>query len=178
MRKKNLLMLLLIVAVAASMLFTACSKSSNESAQPAETAEEVSEEATEAAEETEEVVEEAKESAAVGMTLEEYMTAHPDVWKASVAGAEKTEGLTIDVKDNTIYYYYDLSQMGEGFTKDLALQSKDALDEAMINMKSTFGGVCSTLEGATGVEGIHTNVNYMWEDELITSMDFTTDDIE
>ena len=95
-----------------------------------------------------------------------------------MAGAEKTEGLTIDVKDNTIYYYYDLSQMGEGFTKDLALQSKDALDEAMINMKSTFGGVCSTLEGATGVEGIHTNVNYMWEDELITSMDFTTDDIE
>ena len=178
MRKKNLLMLLLIVAVAAAMLFTACSKSSNESAQPAEAAEEVSEEATEAAEETEEAVEETTESAAAGRTLEEYMTANPDVWKASVAGAEKTEGLTIDVKDNTIYYYYDLSQMGEGFTKDLALQSKDALDEAMINMKSTFGGVCSTLEGATGVEGIHTNVNYMWEDELITSMDFTTDDIE
>ena len=68
--------------------------------------------------------------------------------------------------------------MGDSYTKDIAMQSKDALDAAMENMKSTFGGVCQTLESATGVEGIHTNVSYLWEDEIITSMDFTTADKE
>lgn len=120
----------------------------------------------------------AEEPADMAMSLEEYMTANPEVWNASIASAQNTEGLTIEVKDNTIFYYYDLSQMGDSYTKDLAMQSKDALDAAMENMKSTFGGVCQTLESATGVEGIHTNVSYLWEDEIITSMDFTTADKE
>ena len=47
MKKKNQLIILLIVAVSAAMLFTACGKSSNESAQPAETAEEAAGETAE-----------------------------------------------------------------------------------------------------------------------------------
>ena len=106
------------------------------------------------------------------------MAAHPEEWEAYIGSAEQTEGLTIEVKDNTLYYYYDLSKMEGGFTKDLALASKDAFDEALEGAKSTFGGFCETLESAIGLEGIHTNVNYLWEDEPITSMDFTTDDME
>ena len=58
------------------------------------------------------------------------------------------------------------------------MHSKAALRTSTETMKSTLGGVCQTLEGATGVEGIHTNVCYLWEDEIITSMDFTTADKE
>ena len=169
MKKRTLLILLLILAVSAAMLLSGCSKAEEPAPVPEETAEEPAEEPTE---------EPAEEPADTAMSLEEYMAANPEVWNASVASAQNTQGLTIEVKDNTIFYYYDLSQMGGGYTKDTAMQSKDALDAAMENMKSTFGGVCQTLEGATGVEGIHTNVCYLWEDEIITSMDFTTADKE
>ncbi len=170
MKKRTLLILLLILAVSAAMLLSGCSKAEEpapapETAETEEPAEEPTEEPTE-------------EPADTAMTLEEYMAANQEVWNASIASAQNTQGLTIEVKDNTIFYYYDLSQMGGGYTKDTAMQSKDALDAAMENMKSTFGGVCQTLESATGVEGIHTNVCYLWEDEIITSMDFTTADKE
>ena len=171
MKKKNLLILLLIVAVSAAMLFTACSKSSNESAQPAETAEEATEEASEA---VEEAVEGTNEPAATGMTLEQYMADNPDVWEASVATAEKTEGLKLEIKDNNLIYNFDLGTLG--FTSgSMAKDAKAALDAGLENGASTFSSVCETLEKETGVEGIITTVNYCWEDEIISTRSFMVD---
>ena len=173
MRKKNLLILLLIVAVAASMLFTACSKSSNESAQPEEAAEEASEEV----EETTEAVEEENEPAEADMTLEQYMAEHPDVWEEALEATEQNEGLEMEIKDNTIYYYFDLGALG--FTADtMAMDAKGALDTALEDGKSTFAENCKSLEEEIGIEGIHMNINYLWEGELVTSRDFTVDDMQ
>ncbi|MBR5980673.1 MAG: DUF4854 domain-containing protein [Firmicutes bacterium] len=170
MKKKNLLIILLIAAVAAAMLFTACSKSSNESAQSAEAAEE----ASEAVEETTEAVEEANEPAETGKTLEQYMADNPDVWEASVATAEKTDGLKLEVKENSLIYNYDLGTLG--FTSgSMAKDAKAALDAGLENGASTFSSVCETLEKETGVEGIITTVNYCWEDEIISTRSFMVD---
>ena len=166
MRKKNLLMLLLIVAVSAAMLFTACGKSSNENAQPAE--------AAEAAEEVEEAIEEAEEAA---MTLERYMAEHPDVWEESLKSTEQTDGLKIELKDNTVYYYFDLGTLGIT-SKSAAEDTKAALDAALEDSKATFASSCKALENEVGIEGLHMCINYMWEDEVISSRDFTVDDMQ
>ncbi|MBO4881128.1 MAG: hypothetical protein J5555_05540 [Firmicutes bacterium] len=173
MKKKNLLIILLIAAVAAAMLFTACGKSSNESAQSAEAAEE----ASEAVEETTEAVEEANEPAETSMTLEQYMAEHPDVWEESLTVTEQNEGLKLELKDNTVYYYFDLGTLGIT-SASMAADTKAALDAALEDNKATFAASCKSLEDEIGIEGLHMIINYMWEDEVITSRDFTADDLQ
>ena len=116
-------------------------------------------------------------SKSAAMTLERYMEEHPDVRESALNAAEQTDGLVIDIIDNTVYYYFDLGSLG--FTSDsIAHGAKEALDSALEDNKATFAQSCKTLEDQVGIEDLHMSINYLWEDEVISSRDFTAGDME
>lgn len=166
MKKNTLLILLLILAVSAAMLLTACSKSSDEPApEPVKEAEEVAEEAVETAEEA---VEET-------LTLEKFIMNDEKIKAELDELIEKTAGLSIDIKDNDLIYYFDLAQMD--YSEETARGAVSLLQEGLKNAGSTFAGVCQQMEDETGVEDVHTFVNYTWGDEILVTSEFTIDGI-
>lgn len=157
MKKNTLLIVLLILAVSAAMLLTGCSKSSDGSTpEPAKEAEEAVEETVEDVLTLEKFV---MEDEKIQAELDELIAANP--------------GLSFDIKDNDLMYYFDLSQMD--FSEETARAVVPTLQEGLKNAGSSFAEVCQQMEDEAGVEDVHTFVNYTWKGEVLVTSEFTKD---
>ena len=105
-------------------------------------------------------------------TLESFLKSNEDYMK-QVKNSVSDENMTVDIQGNTVVYVYDFSKM-EGVDKDTATSSamKEQLDSALDQYSSTFSGLCSTLEGATKIDGIKILVKYVYGDTVISEKEF------
>lgn len=104
-------------------------------------------------------------------TLEGFLQKNPTTMEQVKNSGD--EHMTVDVKENTIIYVYDLSTM-DGVTEEAALSNdmKEKLDSALDQYSSTFSGLCDTLESATDIHGIKILVKYTYGSEVISEKEF------
>lgn len=108
-------------------------------------------------------------------TLESYIskdkTAADEINKAA-----DEAGMTVDIKDNTVTYIYDISNMGDTITEELAKSAeiKSSLDQALDSAGDTFVSLCKSLEDEAKVEGVQIVVRYTFKDYVITERTFTS----
>ena len=94
-----------------------------------------------------------------GMTLEEYVAAHPE----EVADFDtEEEGLSFEIKGNTAYFSYNVPVTVDDSTKALY---KESLDQAMAPTDgvSTMAEAVKELEEGCGIEGILFVMSYVDE---------------
>lgn len=105
-------------------------------------------------------------------TLEGFLQKNPTTMEQVKNSGD--EHMTVDVKENSIIYVYDLSTM-DGVTEDAALSNdmKEKLDSALDQYSSTFSGLCDTLESATDIHGIKILVKYTYGSKVISEKEFT-----
>jgi len=104
-------------------------------------------------------------------TLEGFLQKNPTTMEQVKNSGD--EHMTVDVKENSIIYVYDLSTM-DGVTEDAALSNdmKEKLDSALDQYSSTFSGLCDTLESATDIHGIKILVKYTYGSKVISEKEF------
>jgi len=143
---------------------TSCGGSSDEpAAAPEETAE------TETAEEpAEEPQETPAEEPAAAQTLEEFAQTNAEL--QGLLGYNEQSGVTIDVKDNNLIYYYDYSLSSE-YTKEQIMTDavKESIEASLDNEKTVanFQNTVTTLEDESGISGIQLYVFYGYEDDVL-----------
>lgn len=105
-------------------------------------------------------------------TLEGFLQKNPTTMEQVKNSGD--EHMTVNVKENSIIYVYDLSTM-DGVTEDAALSNdmKEKLDSALNQYSSTFSGLCNTLESATDIHGIKILVKYTYGSKVISEKEFT-----
>lgn len=105
-------------------------------------------------------------------TLEDYINENTEA-KASLESLSSKNAagdVTVDVKDNTIIYKFKLGQTVEG---EMVKQMKDALDQYMKGVESTFENIASTFEEQSEIKGITVRVIYLnGDDSELYSKDF------
>ena len=150
MKKKTIFVLLLILAMTASVFTTACSKSSSKSKSGG--------------------------NAAETRTLEQYAVKNPDVQK-SINEATSESDVEVEIRGNDVIYSFELSKM-EGYTEDVAKDPSvvESLQKALDNAGHTFGGIARTLEKATDIKGIRVVVNYTYDGEELATQTFDSSD--
>lgn len=147
MKKKSIFILLLIMAMTASVFMTACSKSSKGGSKTSEPE-----------------------------TLEQYAVSNPDVQK-SIDEATSDSDVEVEIKGNDVIYSFELSKMEgytEDVATDPAVVEN--LQKALDNAGPTFGGIAKTLEDATGISGIHVIVKYTFNGEELATQTFDASD--
>lgn len=107
-------------------------------------------------------------------TLEEYINKDSDA-KAEIEKIAETSGLSVNVKENTLEYGYDVSTISDAFTEEIAMDSetKKEFESALESQKSVFENLCKTLEEASEVEGVKVLVKYTYKDKTIAEKTFT-----
>ena len=151
MKKKSIFVLLLVLALTASVFMTACSKvSKSKGGSGGETAE--------------------------PETLEQYAVSNPEVQK-SIDEAMSESEVEVEIRGNDVIYTYELSKM-EGYTEDVAKDPDvvENLQKALDNAGPTFGGIAKTLEDATGISGIRVIVKYTFGGEELATQTFDASD--
>ncbi len=179
MKKNVLFILLLILMLSVTMLFTGCGGSDT----PENAAEEAVEATDEAAEETQEA-ESTAPSETTGIagvtTLEEYF--NTDGAPKDSLGYDEDTGLELTVSGNELTYLYDLSRSGqytvEQFKNDAYVDAYvDSVNQSLDEQGgSVFGGTAKTLEEAIGISGVKVTVTYSWEDEILVTRTYTSAD--
>ena len=147
MKKKSIFVLLLVLVLTASLSMTACGKKGGSGG-----------------------------SSDKPETLEQYAVNNPDVQK-SIDDATSQSDVEVEIKGNDVIYSFELSKM-EGYTEDVAKDPAvvENLQKALDNAGPTFGGIAKTLEGATGISGIHVIVYYTYEGETLATQTFSSSD--
>ncbi len=164
MKKKVLFILLLILALSMTLLFTGCGGS--------DTSDNSAEEAVEATEEAAEETEEAETTAPAAIeTLEDYFNSNEAT--QSSLGYDENTGCEISVSGNQLIYVYDYARSGK-YTRDqidvAALKAGLEAEEA----KASFGNTAKTLEDSIGISGVEVVTRYCWEDEILAEATFTS----
>ncbi len=174
--KKNIVISALVLA--SVLAFTGCSKDAQEAvetaveetaveateaveAEVAEVAEEVKEEAAaeETATESTEAVAENTESTETAATLEAYFAANESDYQDLKSAAEATEGLTIDVAQNTIYYYYTVDVTEETREAFIAGATEAMAGEDAVNNTITAVHMTEVGSGVNGVNFVYVYVD-------------------
>lgn len=162
MKNISKILCIALMAILTLAMFSGCGKKNEQSTDTQDNAV-VQEDATDTSE--------SSTSAPSSETLEGFLQKNPTTMEQVKNSGD--EHMTVDVKENSIIYVYDLSTM-DGITKDTALSNdmKEKLDNALDQYGSTFSGLCDTLESATDIKGIKILVKYTYGDTVISEKEF------
>ncbi len=110
-------------------------------------------------------------------TVESIVSSNDDVATTIQSGADEA-GVKIDIKDNTITYSYDISNV-DGITEEM-LEDEDFLktiEDSLEMQKDSLANVCLTIEEKTGIEAVNVNVFYTYKDKEVAKASFTSADV-
>ena len=108
--------------------------------------------------------------------LESFLKSNSEVEAQIKEAADSNAGLTLDIKENTVTYKYDLSVItgaDEETIKDPAMI--ETLTSALDGSKDTFISLCQNLESQTNISGIQLVVEYTYGDEVLSSKTYTAE---
>lgn len=149
MKSKNLLVLLMALAMALTVV--ACGSDPG----PEDT--EKADEAKSGYQETMEEYEGEEQAEGTPDSLEAYFDANPSVQAMIESELESYEGITVDVKDNTMTYTMEIDLAAENIKFE---DAKSALEGQKATLDAEFDGLVDDLESQTGVSGIQIKVIY------------------
>ncbi len=104
-------------------------------------------------------------------TLEEFMANDSDAMAQLESMEDQNKGLDIEIKDNTITYTYDISELG--YSKSTAKAAKDQIQKSLDSSSDSYTSLAAQLEEESGLSGIEIVVNYTYKDSAIASGTFT-----
>lgn len=109
-------------------------------------------------------------------TIEDYIAKDKDMQQDINETADQA-GMKVDVKENTITYTYDISNLSDDITDELAKSDelKASMETALDGAASTFVGLCKQLEDETKIKGVKMVVKYVYNDYVITERTFTSE---
>lgn len=94
-------------------------------------------------------------------TLEEYISNDEEAMTTLESVSSSTEGLEVDVEDNTIIYTYTYDNtLDSSMIESVSQQLEKAIDSS----ESTFRSMADTLEEESGIDGITIRVIYLNND--------------
>lgn len=111
-------------------------------------------------------------------TLESLVSSNQEVAGEINKSAEES-GISVDVKDNTVTYTYDVSNV-DGVTDEM-IEDEDFIKSFQTSLDAqgpSFRDVCSDLEEKTGIQGVSVHVVYLYKDKEIASATFTSSDAD
>lgn len=105
-------------------------------------------------------------------TLEEYVKTDKDTMQ-EIETVGNTSGMKIKVKDNTVFYNYNMdTHLSDKQAKDV----KKSLDESMKDIKGNFIKQAKTLQKKAKSDTVEIKINYKAEKKTIASYTFSSDD--
>lgn len=94
-------------------------------------------------------------------TLEEYISNDEEAMTTLESMSSSTEGLEVDVEDNTIIYTYTYDNtLDSSMIESVSQQLEKTIDSS----ESTFRSMADTLEEESGIDGITIRVIYLNND--------------
>lgn len=94
-------------------------------------------------------------------TLEEYISNDEEAMTTLESVSSSTEGLEVDVEDNTIIYTYTYDNtLDSSMIESVSQQLEKTIDSS----ESTFRSMADTLEEESGIDGITIRVIYLNND--------------
>ncbi|MCB6994258.1 DUF4854 domain-containing protein [bacterium 210820-DFI.6.37] len=90
-------------------------------------------------------------------TLEEYVNSDAEAKEMIESFSSGTDGMTVEVKDNTLIYKYTYPQT---FDKDIIDQMSSQIEKTIAGSKDSFESVADTLEEGSGIENVTVKVVY------------------
>lgn len=94
-------------------------------------------------------------------TLEEYISNDEEARTTLESVSSSTEGLEVDVEDNTIIYTYTYDNtLDSSMIESVSQQLEKTIDSS----ESTFRSMADTLEEESGIDGITIRVIYLNND--------------
>lgn len=110
-------------------------------------------------------------------TVESIVSSNDDVASTIQSGASE-EGVNIDIKENTITYSFDISNI-DGVTEEL-LEDEDyikSLEDSIDEQKDLHANVCKKIEEKADIEGVIVNVLYTYKGKEVAGASFTSADV-
>lgn len=89
-------------------------------------------------------------------TLEEFVNSDSEAMQA--LESLNSDGLTVEVKENTVIYTYQYDQT---FDSSVIDAMKGSIESTMNNSASTFTTMADTLEEQSGIEEVNVKVVYL-----------------
>ena len=109
-------------------------------------------------------------------TLESMVDSNEELSAAIQSAAADTE-CSIDIKDNTITYSYDISTLDgvtdEVIKKDAFIESAEA---SIASQEESLVELCRSIEEMTGISGIVVNLRYTYGKKKVSAASFTAAD--
>ena len=110
-------------------------------------------------------------------TVESIVNSNEDVAATIQSGADDA-GVKIDIKDNTITYSYDISNV-DGIT-DKMMEDEDfvkSIEDSFAVQKDSLANVCKKIEEKADIENVIVKVIYTYNDKEVASTSFTSADV-